>query len=77
MAEGGTPLGEVCSLITNADIDSYLLIITDGEPDDWNTLKSALSAFPGCYLTFVIGDSYGEYLEEVGNTVHVEPNIFS
>ena len=74
MADDGTPLGEVCSLITDSDIDSYLLIITDGCPNNWDILKSALSAFSGCYLTFVIGDSYGKYLKEVGNTIHVEPH---
>lgn len=74
MSEGGTPLGEVCSMITQADRDSYLLIITDGCPDSWSTLKSALGAFPGSYLTFIIGDDYGSYLEEVGNAIHVEPH---
>lgn len=74
MSEGGTPLGEVCSTITHADRDSYLLIITDGCPDSWSTLKSALAAFPGSHLTFVIGDSYGSYLAEIGNAVHVEPH---
>lgn len=74
MSEGGTPLGEVCSFITGADKDSYLLIITDGQPDSWDTLKSALGAFPGCYLAFIIGDSYGTYLEEIGNAIHVEPH---
>lgn len=74
MAEGGTPLGEVCSLITKADHESYLLIVTDGQPDSWETLSSALHAFPGKDLTFVIGDSYKYYVEEVGNAIHVEPH---
>ena len=74
MSENGTPLGAVCSLIKGADHSSYLLIITDGCPNDWNTLKSALAAFPGSCLTFVIGDSYGSYLEEIGNAIHVEPH---
>lgn len=73
-AGNGTPLGEVCSLITKADNDSYLLIVTDGQPNDWDELKSALNAFPGSYLAFVIGDSYGDYQQEVGNAVHVEPH---
>ena len=74
MSRGGTPLGEVCSLITKADHESYLLIVTDGEPDSWETLVSALSAFPGKDLTFVIGDSYGQYAEKVSNAIHVEPH---
>lgn len=74
MAHNGTPLGEVCPKITKADHNSYLLIITDGEPDDWDTLLSALNAFPGADLTFVIGDSYGEYAKKVKNAIHVEPH---
>ncbi len=70
----GTPLGEVCSMITKANHDSYLLIITDGEPNDWDTLVSALGAFPGSHLTFVIGDSYGRYVQKVRNAIHVEPH---
>lgn len=74
MADDGTPLGEVCSLITKADHDSYLLVVTDGLPDSWETLLSALNAFPGTNLTFVIGDSYGEYAMRVKNAIHVEPH---
>lgn len=74
MSNGGTPLGEVCSLITKADHESYLLIVTDGEPDSWETLVSALNAFPGENLTFVIGDSYGQYAEKIKNAIHVEPH---
>ena len=37
-------------------------------------LLSALNAFPGTDLTFVIGDSYGEYAKRVKNAVHVEPH---
>ena len=74
MSSGGTPLGEVCSLITKADHESYLLIVTDGRPDSWKTLVSSLSAFPGKHLTFVIGDSYGDYVEKVSNAIHVEPH---
>ena len=74
MSHGGTPIGEVCSLITRADHESYLLIVTDGRPDSWETLVSALNAFPGKNLTFVIGDSYGDYVEKVSNAIHVEPH---
>lgn len=74
MGDGGTPLGEVCSKITKADHDSYLLIITDGEPDSWTSLLSALNAFPGTDLTFVIGDSYGSYAQKIKNAIHVEPH---
>lgn len=70
----GTPLGEVCSLIAGADHDSYLLVITDGEPNDWDALVSALAAFPGSHLTFVIGNSYGRYAQKVKNAIHVEPH---
>jgi len=73
MADDGTPLGEVCSLITKADHDSYLLIVTDGEPNSWEELLSSLNAFPGTDLTFVIGDSYGEYARRIKNAIHVEP----
>lgn len=74
MCGGGTPMGEVCSMIKKADHNSYLLIVTDGVPDNWNTLLSALNAFPGSNLTFVIGDSYGGYARYVKNTIHVEPH---
>ena len=74
MYGGGTPLGEVCSLITKADHESYLLTVTDGRPDSWETLISAFSAFPGKNLTFVIGDSYGRYVEKIKNAIHVEPH---
>ena len=72
--KGGTPMGEVCSMIKKADHDSYLLIVTDGEPDNWDTLLSALHAFPGSNLTFVIGESYGKYAKYVKNAIHVEPH---
>jgi hypothetical protein len=72
--DGGTPLGKVCSLISGADLNSYLLIITDGRPDDWKPLLSALHSFPGNNLTFVIGDSYGAYNEKIKNAIHVEPH---
>lgn len=74
MAKGGTPLGDVASQIKKADASSYLLIITDGQPDSWDKLVSSLAKFPGTNLTFVIGDSYGSYLSRVKNTVHVEPH---
>lgn len=74
MSSNGTPLGEVCSMISNADHNSYLLIITDGRPNSWETLLSAFHSFPGSNLTFVIGDSYGEYNQKIKNAVHVEPH---
>lgn len=74
MADNGTPLGEVCSMISNADQNSYLLIITDGRPNEWEPLLSALHSFPGSNLTFVIGDSYGEYNQKIKNAAHVEPH---
>jgi len=74
MSGGGTPMGEVCSMVKKADNDSYLLVVTDGLPDNWNSLLSALNAFPGSNLTFVIGDSYGEYVRQVKNAIHVEPH---
>jgi len=72
--DGGTPLGKVCSLISGADLNSYLLIITDGQPDEWKPLLSALHSFPGNNLTFVIGDSYGAYNTKIKNAIHVEPH---
>jgi len=74
ISDGGTPLGEVCSMISDADLNSYLLIITDGCPDKWKPLLSALHSFPGNNLTFVIGDSYGTYNEKIKNAIHVEPH---
>lgn len=74
MADGGTPLGEVISTIKKADMDSYLLVITDGCPDSWDTLLSSLGHFPGTDLTLVIGEAYGQYLQRVKNTIHVEPH---
>lgn len=73
-SDGGTPLGQVCSLIKDADIHSYLLIITDGEPDNWEDLTSALHRFPGQNLTFVIGSSYASYASHVKNVISVEPH---
>jgi len=74
MARGRTPLGEVCSLVKETSMDSYMLIITDGEPNNWDSLISALNAFSGKNLTFVIGDSYGEYISHIENAIHVEPH---
>lgn len=74
ISDGGTPLGEVCSMISDADPNSYLLIITDGQPDEWKPLLSALHSFPGNNLTFVIGDSYGIYSQKIKNAIHVEPH---
>lgn len=74
MSGGGTPLGEVCSQIRDADFDSYLLIITDGLPNCWNTLLSALHSFPGESLTFVIGPDYNTYMSKIKNAVSVQPN---
>jgi len=74
MADDGTPLGEVISTITKADPESYLLVITDGQPNDWDKLVSALNHFPGTNLTMVIGESYSSYLQKVKNTIHVEPH---
>lgn len=73
-SDGGTPLGKVCSKISDADQNSYLLIITDGRPDNWKSLISVLHRFPGNNLTFVIGDSYGDYSQRIKNAIHVEPH---
>lgn len=73
-AGGGTPIGEVCHKIKDSDETSYLLIITDGCPDNWNTLLSAIRAFKGDNLTFVIGDSFNQYAKFVRNTLRVEPH---
>ena len=74
MHNNGTPLGEVCSMISGADQNSYLLIITDGMPNEWEPLLSALHTFPGNNLTFVIGNSYGAYNRKIKNAIHVEPH---
>ena len=72
--DGNTPLGEVCQKIKGDDHDSFLLIITDGQPDSWEDLKCALNKFKGNYLTCVIGNSYREYASTIGNTIQVEPH---
>ena len=73
MAENGTPIGEVCLTIEERSPDSLLLIITDGEPNDFNQLQAALKKFPGDNLTFVIGESYPQYATRIENAVSVEP----
>jgi hypothetical protein len=74
MAEGGTPLGEVCSGIKEKSPDSILIIITDGGPANFDTLLSAIHKFPGENITFVIGDSYRSYRSVIQNAVPVEPH---
>lgn len=76
VADNGTPLGEVCSQIKKPTPDDYLLIITDGQPNDWEPLTSFLQAFPGHHLTFVIGSYHFEryYTETQGHAILVEPN---
>ena len=74
MAQGGTPTGEVCMTIKEKNYDSLLIMITDGWPDSFDTLKTALKVFPGSHLTFVIGeDYYQRYATEIGNCLTVEP----
>jgi len=74
MAKGGTPTGEVCMTIKERNYDSLLIMITDGWPDSFITLKTALKIFPGNHLTFVIGeDYYQRYATEIGNCLTVEP----
>jgi len=60
-AENGTPLGEALLKIRGSDHNSFLIIITDGQPNNWDTLMSALHQFKGNYVTFVIGNDYYEY----------------
>ena len=74
LANGGTPLGDVLSKIRGADYNSVLLIITDGQPDAWPKLQKELAAFPGQYLTFVIGNDYAEYKRRINNVIPVEPH---
>lgn len=74
MANGGTPTGEVCTNIKEKNPDSILIMITDGVPDSFATLKTALQKFPGTHLTFIIGEAYYQsYATEIGNTLCVEP----
>lgn len=73
MANGGTPLGEVCLGIKEKDPESLLLIITDGEPWDFDKLHVALKRFPGENLTFVIGSAYRAYSAQIRNAIPVEP----
>lgn len=75
-SDNGTPLGEVCSQIRNPGPDDYILIITDGAPNDWDLLASFLQAFPGYHLTFVIGgDSFDQYYQKTqGHAILVDPN---
>jgi len=73
-SDNGTPLGEVCSQINDADAESYLIIVTDGQPNDMDALLSALHTFPGGNLTFVIGPSYASYASKIKNVLSVEPH---
>lgn len=74
MSEGSTPLGEVLLQIKDDDAESLLIIITDGWPDNWETLKIALNKFKGTYLSCVIGDSYVSYKRQISNVIPVEPH---
>jgi hypothetical protein len=71
---GGTPLGEVIKLIEGDDTQSLLIIITDGCPGSWTTLKEGLYKFKGDYVSFVIGSSYKDYQRQIKNVIPVEPN---
>ena len=74
LSSGGTPLGKVCSLIKNSSPEDYLIIVTDGEPDNWAELKSAISSFKGSHLSFIIGNSFKSYYQQLnGKAVSVEP----
>lgn len=73
-ANNGTPIGEVCMGIDDADAESYLIIVTDGQPDSMKTLLSAMHKFPGGNLTFVIGPSYASYASHIENVLSVEPH---
>jgi len=74
MSKGGTPIGEVCLGIKEKNPDSLLIIITDGWPDSFETLKAAIHQFPGAHLTFVIGEEYfPKYVTSIGNSLCVEP----
>ena len=73
-SRNGTPLGKVCMSIDDADAESYLIIVTDGIPDNMGTLLSALHKFPGGNLTFVIGPSYAKYASHIENVLSVEPH---
>jgi hypothetical protein len=76
MSDGGTPMGEVCSSIDEKSPDSLLLIVTDGIPDSFKHLKSALYNFPGAHVTFVIGDPADSlmYNAQIGDSLYVEPH---
>jgi hypothetical protein len=69
-----TPLGRVCSRIEERDANSILIIITDGEPDDFESLVKAIHRFPGDNINFVIGSSYPQYAARIANSVLAEPN---
>jgi hypothetical protein len=75
MAKGGTPTGEVCMNIKENNFDSLLIMITDGWPDSFPALKTAIHKFPGTHLTFIIGQQYYQsYATEIGNSLCVEPH---
>jgi hypothetical protein len=74
MAENDTPLGRVCSTIREKDVNSMLIIITDGAPDSFEQLAAAIHRFPGENVNFVIGESYSSYASQIKNSVLAEPH---
>jgi uncharacterized protein with von Willebrand factor type A (vWA) domain len=74
-ADGDTDMGHVLSTIKNPSKNSYLLIITDGNPTDEHVFIQQINRFPGEVMSFVIGTSFYDYYRMTnGRAIQVEPN---
>jgi len=74
-SDGDTDMGHVLSTIKNPSKNSYLLIITDGNPTDEHVFIQQINRFPGEVMSFVIGASFHNYYRMTnGRAIQVEPN---
>jgi hypothetical protein len=74
-AAGDTNMGAVLSTLKNPSKNSYLLIITDGQPTDTHMFIQMINKFPGELMSFVIGSAFHDYYAMTnGRAIQVEPN---
>jgi hypothetical protein len=74
-AHGDTYMGKLLQKVKGATANSYLLIVTDGEPSDERLFVQMINRFPGQVMNFVIGSSFGRYYSMTnGRAISVEPN---